>query len=122
MSNDVEVKTEIMPIEAADAIEDFEQARVNLTNIIEIGSEAIRNFADLANQSQNPAHYEVLATLIKAVGDSSGKLMTTHKQLDDLINKKKSASKIVNNISNSYFVSSTNDVLKNLPPQPDKGS
>ena len=43
---------------------DFQYARENLYNIIERGTDALNGIVDLANQSQHPRSFEVVADLV----------------------------------------------------------
>jgi len=63
------------------AKEDFTFSRANVRTILETGSEAIEKLALLADQSQNPRAYEVLAKLIDTVSNASKQLMDLQVQL-----------------------------------------
>ena len=46
---------------------DFKYARENLYNIIERGSDALNGIVDLAQQSQHPRSFEVVADLVNII-------------------------------------------------------
>lgn len=54
------------PLSEKDAA-DFEYARRNLYDVVEVATDALAEFAEIAKQSQHPKFYETLATLINSV-------------------------------------------------------
>ena len=61
---------EVERIEPDNVSDDYDYARGNMINIIEKGSEALDGILNVANQSQNPRSYEVVATIIKTMADT----------------------------------------------------
>jgi hypothetical protein len=88
---------------------DFDYARGNLINIIEKGNQALDGILDVADMSQHPRGYEVVATLINS-------LASVNKDLVDLNKKKKELDQQNNstNITNNLFVGSTAELQKLL--------
>lgn len=88
---------------------DFDYARGNLINIIEKGNQALDGILDVADMSQHPRGYEVVATLINS-------LASVNKDLVDLNKKKKELDQHNNstNITNNLFVGSTAELQKLL--------
>ena len=70
------------------ALKDFEQARSNIVNIIDIGTKAVTQLGFLADTSQDPTHYEVLSKMIKDLSDTSEKLLKTHESYERILNKR----------------------------------
>lgn len=64
--------------------EDYTLARNNLHTILEKGTKALDQLTNIADQSQHPRAYEVLATLIKNLGDVNDKLMNLQRDVRDL--------------------------------------
>lgn len=96
-------------VEDDTAISDFKQARANIKNIIEIGTEAIKGVGELARASQDPSHYEVLSKMMKDLSDISEKLLKTHESLERITNKKNN--KKVGETNSGMFLS-TSDLSK----------
>jgi len=104
--NNIEViKKELKPTSDTD----FDYARGNLINIIEKGNQALDGILDVADMSQHPRGYEVVATLINS-------LASVNKDLVDLNKKKKELDQQNNstNITNNLFVGSTAELQKLL--------
>jgi dsDNA-binding SOS-regulon protein len=89
--------------------DDFEFARRNMRSIIEKGADALDKMIDVADMSQHPRSYEVVATLIKSLAD-------TNKDLLELAEKKNRIEKgkdVDSNktINNNLYIS-TSELLK----------
>lgn len=59
---------------------DFDFIRKNLKDVIESGSTALNRMILVANESQHPRSYEVVATLMKALADVNKDLLDSHKK------------------------------------------
>jgi hypothetical protein len=70
------------------ALKDFEKARSNIVNIIDVGTQAVSSLGQLASASQSSEHYEVLSKLIKDLSDTSEKLLKTHEQIEKIYDKR----------------------------------
>lgn len=95
-----------------DADADFDFARSNMYDAIDIGKQALSELLVVATQSQNPRAYEVLATTVKTLIDAN-------KQLTDMSKEKaaeeKEPTQVENNVTNNnLFVGTTQDLLKAL--------
>lgn len=98
--------------------EDHERTRANFYALIEKGNDALGKLLDFAKDSENPRAYEVLATLLKNVGEINEKIMAQHQTLENIRNKRKPKEKIdlpgpTDNrkvVNNSIFVGSTKDL------------
>ncbi len=74
---------------------DFEYARKNLKEIIELGRESLENLVDLANQSQHPRFFEVTSQLIKSLSETTKELIELHKSSKTVIEKEQKNDKEV---------------------------
>lgn len=91
---------------------DFEFARSNLYNTIETGKDAIIKLSQIADQSQHPRAFEVLATLMKTVVDANKELMTLQKNIREIKDSDSPNSKDAQVINNHLFVGSTAELQK----------
>lgn len=98
-----------------ETIQDIEQARSNIKNIITHGDDALKEMMSLAKQSESPRAFEVASTLMKT-------LLDANKDFVDMSMKKKYAVDEVNapkeaaqtNVTNNNLIVSTSDLLKML--------
>jgi hypothetical protein len=102
---------EKMPVvhndEKAENIEnDYKYARENLYNVIERGTDALNGIVDLAQQSQHPRSFEVVADLIRTLSTANKDLLDLQKKVKDLQPQEQGPSKVTNNL----FVGSTKDI------------
>jgi hypothetical protein len=102
---------QITPVKENNLDNDYEYARGSMINVIEKGQEALTDMLDVAQRSQHPRSYEVVATLI-------GTIANANKDLLDLIKKKKdleqSDSSYPSTVNNNLYIGSTADLLKLL--------
>ena len=102
----VDNKTEVVKVEPADDQKlenDFQYARENLYNIIERGTDALNGIVDLANQSQHPRSFEVVADLVRTLSGANKDLLDIQKKMRDLDPDKHKPQKVENNL----FIGST---------------
>ena len=91
---------------------DLKFVRDNLYDLITSGHSAIDQMMSIADQSQHPRAYEVLANMIKTMVETNKDLLDMHEKKKKLkVDDKKQSDKVVNN---NLFVGSTNDILKLL--------
>ena len=83
-------KIELIPEDEAvrDARRDYKETRARLHQLAELGSEALSGVLEVAQESEHPRAYEVVAQLIKNLADNSEKLMKLHHDMQDLEDKK----------------------------------
>lgn len=67
------------PVPYSPQDDDIAYARKKMRNIITAAEEAFNELATIANETQQPRAYEVLATLLKTATDATKELVTTHK-------------------------------------------
>jgi len=105
------------------AKEDFTFARANIRDVIENASDAIAKLSIIADQSQNPRAFEVLAKLMDSVVDASDRLLKIQKDIKDMEKPSEPTSeegkKIVNN---NLFVGSTSELAKVIADMSKKDS
>lgn len=98
---------------------DFEYARKNMYDVIEKGSEALERLMDVADQSQHPRAYEVIANLIKTMADTNKDLLELTKKKRELQPKKEEESK--QQVTNNLFVGSTAELQAMLQKKAEEG-
>jgi hypothetical protein len=100
-------------VENDETIQDIEQARGNIKNIIEQGDDALKEMISLAKQSESPRAFEVASTLMKTLLDANKDFVEmSHKKKyakEELLGPKEAAQ---TNITNNNLILSTADLLK----------
>jgi len=94
---------------------DYVLARKTFRELIDKGNDAIEGIADLAKQSESPRAYEVMATLMKTVADTTKDLFDLQKRKKDLAGgteKKLDESAIT--IDKAVFVGTTAELLRKV--------
>ncbi|CAB4176034.1 small terminase protein, partial [uncultured Caudovirales phage] len=96
--------------------EDYRLARKTFRQLINKGNDAIEGISDLAKESESPRAYEVMATLMKTVADTTKDLFELQKKNKDLQkdDKKRPQDEERLNIERAVFVGSTADLLKQI--------
>lgn len=117
-------KNELICNEPNDGVvSDFVNARKNIYSMIDTANEAIENLHSIANQSQQPRAYEVLAKLIETSIKANKDLLDIQekmKQIREMTDEVDSKAKTINN---NLFVGSTKelqDFLKKMKTDTDK--
>lgn len=110
---------EILPAEKKKPVPsttDFDYARGNMLNILEKGNEALDGILDVAQQSQHPRAFEVVAGLIKTLADTNKDLLELQKRQKDILkqDEEESGPKTINN---NLFVGSTAELQKLIKQQ-----
>ena len=115
-----EVKQEVIeyvPAETKDdQDEDYALVRSTLRNLIEKGNDALEDISHIAKQNESARGFEVVANLIKTVGETSKDLYNLQKMKRDLKEpnpetdpRKKTSEGI--NVEQAVFVGSTAELL-----------
>ncbi len=91
--------------------DDFERARSNTIEILDIVGEAVKDASNLAKQSQDPEQYDVTSKLLDTYLRANKSLLDLQKQIRDLQAHKNNQDKgkIINN---NLFVGSTAELQK----------
>lgn len=95
---------------------DYSLARNTFRSLITKGNNAIEDLTDLARQSESPRAYEVLATLMKTVGDTTKDLYDLQKKTKDLMRDDRGRPQDEQriNVEKAVFVGSTAELLKKV--------
>lgn len=110
---------EIVPVETnsgQDQEEDYKLSRKTFRSLINKGSTAIEDMTDLARESESPRAYEVLATLIKTVADTTKDLYDLQKKTKELKEDDKKDEPTIN-VEKAVFVGNPADMLKRIKEQ-----
>jgi hypothetical protein len=94
---------------------DYEYARGSMIGIIEKGNEALSDMLSVAQQSQQPRAYEVVATLLKTIADTNKDLLELQKKHKDIENM--DGPQTPQTINNNLFVGSTAELQKLIKQQ-----
>jgi hypothetical protein len=100
----------------ADADDDYKEVRRNLKVIVEQSNSAIQSILELAEDSQQPRAYEVVAQLIGQALEANTKLVDLHRRMKD-IKKVEQGAKPSTVTNNSIFVGSTAELQKLIKNQ-----
>ena len=104
------IQGEVVPVDQPEVNpemeNDFKYARENLYNIIERGSDALNGIVDLAQQSQHPRSFEVVADLVRTLSTANKDLLDLQKKMKELQPEEKKNQKVTNNL----FVGTTKDL------------
>jgi len=98
------------------ADDDYNEVRKNLKVVIEQSNSAIQGILELAEDSQQPRAYEVVAQLIGQTLEANTKLIDLHRRMKD-IKKEDAPSKAASVTNNSIFVGSTAELQKMIKAQ-----
>lgn len=120
-----ESKTEIMVPEekgkevlakGADAEQDYQLARETFHTIIKKGHTAIEELSFIANQTESARVYEVLATLMKTLGDATKDLYDLQKKTKELhgITSERPVDQTQVHVDKAVFVGTTAELLKKV--------
>lgn len=102
--------------DSKDRQEDYTLYRETFRDLIDKGKTAINGISDLASQSDSPRAYEVLATLMRTVADTTKDLYDLQKKTKDLVTNSESKRLDDTNISvdKAIFVGTTAELLKQV--------
>ena len=109
-------KNQLAKVEGNDSEKDYEYSRANLYSLVEKGQEAVNGILELAQESDSARAYEVAATTIKAVADTTDKLIDLQQKMKDLEQDPNKPT----NVTNALFVGSTAELSKLIKNQKDK--
>ena len=85
-------------------------ARNNMRELITNGNDALKKLAGVADQSESPRAYEVLATMMKNLAEMNKDLLELQKQKRELAPQSDSTKGV--SIDKAVFVGSTTELLK----------
>ena len=93
-----------------DVQDDYQYARNNLYDVIDKGNEALDYLLELAKASEHPRAFEVVGQITKTLVDANNNLLDLQKKIKDLSKNQDKPQ----NVTNSLFVGSTDELLKLL--------
>jgi hypothetical protein len=99
---------------------DFDLARANIKTALENTSSVITDAVALAQSSDSPRAFEVVATLLKSISDANRDLLNIHEQRETIKSKravKTDAGVTQNNQQNNYFIGSPAELNRFLAEQ-----
>jgi hypothetical protein len=109
-----EGRIETLPVVIDDSVNqidaDAEFARTNMRSLIDNGNRALTELASVANQSESPRAYEVLATMMKNLAEMNKDLLELQKRKKELAPQSESSKGV--NVDKAIFVGSTTELLK----------
>jgi hypothetical protein len=101
---------------------DYQYIRTNLYTITERSIDALNNLVQIADQSQHPRAYEVVALLVNTIANAQKDLMGVHTsqaKIDAIKNKGNKSPEVVNN---NLFVGNTaqlDEIIKKMNKKSD---
>lgn len=107
------------PHEEDDIKADYNLSRRTFRDLINKGNSAMESLTDLAKESESPRAYEVLATMMRTVADTTKDLYDLQKKTKDLKGQDKNDQPSVN-VEKAVFVGSTADLLKQIKEKKDE--
>lgn len=117
-----EIKQEVIVAEITqnpDQEEDYNLARTTFRALITQGNHAIDGISDLAKESESPRAYEVMATLMKTVAETTKDLYALQKMTKELKTADKARPQDDQriNVEKAVFVGSTAELLRQVKNQ-----
>lgn len=94
---------------------DYQYIRTNLYTITERSVEALNNLVQIADQSQHPRAYEVVALMVNAIASAQKDLINIHKERAKIEQTKSKTSPGV--VNNNLFVGNTaqlDEIIKQM--------
>lgn len=101
------------PHEDDDIKADYNLSRRTFRDLINKGNAAMESLTDLAKESESPRAYEVLATMMRTVADTTKDLYDLQKKTKDLRDEGKKEPQNVT-VEKAVFVGSPADLLKKI--------
>lgn len=96
------------------AKQDFEIARANIHTMIENGQEAMTKLAQIADSSQHPRAFEVLAKLMDTMLQANEKLLDLQTKIREIDAADSPINEKAKTVNNNLFVGSTAELQKVL--------
>ena len=101
------------PHEDDDIKADYNLSRRTFRDLINKGNAAMETLTDLAKESESPRAYEVLATMMRTIADTTKDLYDLQKKTKDLKGEDKKEQPNVT-VEKAVFVGSPSDLLKKI--------
>jgi hypothetical protein len=99
------------------AEDDFNYARQNLHDVIDIGKMALENLAQMAEDSATPRCHEIVGELMKNIADSTRELFELHQKMKNLKKESVPGNQSANvsgdmSVTNNNLFLTTSELLK----------
>jgi hypothetical protein len=107
------------PHEDDDIKADYNLSRRTFRDLINKGNAAMENLTDLAKESESPRAYEVLATMMRTIADTTKDLYDLQKKTKDLKGENKKDQPNVT-VEKAVFVGTTADLLRQVKEKKDE--
>jgi aminoglycoside phosphotransferase family enzyme len=101
---------------------DFEMARSNIHEVIQNGTFAIEKLAQIADSSQHPRAFEVLAKLMDTMLQANKDLLELQKNIREISAADAPSNDQAKQVTNNLFVGSTADLQKALEEMKKNGN
>lgn len=101
------------PHEDDDIKADYNLSRRTFRDLINKGNQAMESLTDLAKESESPRAYEVLATMMRTVADTTKDLYDLQKKTKELKGEKKDDTPNVT-VEKAVFVGTTAELLQKM--------
>ncbi len=100
------------PHEDNDVEADYNLSRKTFRSLIDKGNAAMENLTDLAKESESPRAYEVLATMMRTIADTTKDLFELQKKTKDLKGARRDEPTVT--VEKAVFIGSPSDLLKKI--------
>lgn len=100
------------PHEDDDIKADYNLSRRTFRDLINKGNAAMESLTDLAKESESPRAYEVLATMMRTIADTTKDLYDLQKKTKDLKGEPKEEAKVT--VEKAVFVGTTAELLQKM--------
>ena len=101
---------------------DFNMARSNIHEVIQNGTFAMEKLAQIADSSQHPRAFEVLAKLMDTMLQANKDLLDLQKTIRDIDSKDTPINGEAKQVTNNLFVGSTADLQKAIEEMKKNGN
>lgn len=101
---------------------DFELARANIHEVIQNGQHAMDKLSQIADSSQHPRAFEVLAKLMDTMLTANKDLLELQRQIRDISEADNPTNENAKNVTNNLFVGSTAELQKVIDQMKNNGT
>ena len=122
MVGDDKVKAVISKAHDDSAKNDFEMARANIHEVIQNGVFAMEKLSQIADSSQHPRAFEVLAKLMDTMLQANKDLLSLQKDIRDISAADAPTNDQSKSVTNNLFVGSTAELQKVIENMKNGGS
>jgi len=112
LPSDATVKSIVAKAHDDSAKNDFEMARSNIHEVIQNGVFAMEKLSQIADSSQHPRAFEVLAKLMETMLQANKDLLSLQKDIREIEAKDTPSNDEAKSVTNNLFVGSTADLQK----------